>query len=56
MQQFDKKFVQLALGLQKVWSFYEAKETTLRVKVRSAMAVAGTHNAQAESNVISVVS
>ena len=56
LQQFDKKFVQLALGLQKIWSFYEAKETMLRVKVRSAMSVAGAHNSQAESDVMSVVS
>jgi hypothetical protein len=56
LQQFDKKFVQLALGLQMIWSFYEAKETTLRVKVRSAAAVAGTHNPEAESDVIATVS
>ena len=56
LQQFDKKFVQLALGLQKIWSFYEAKETKLRVKVRSTMAAADGNNPQAESDVLAVVS
>lgn len=56
LQQFDKKFVQLALGLQKIWSFYEAKETTLRVRVKSAVPAAGAPHLQAESDVLVMVS
>jgi hypothetical protein len=56
LQQFDKKFVHLALGLQQIWSFYEAKETTFRVKVKRASAVPNTPNPQAETNVTAIVS
>ena len=54
LQQFDKKFVHLTLGLQKIWSFYEAKETTLRVRVRGASP--STPNPQAETDVTAIVS
>lgn len=56
LQQFDMKISQLALGLQKIWSFCEVIETTIRVKVRSAITGALFASYQAQSDVLAIVS
>ena len=56
LQQLNTKFEHLSLGLQKIWSFYEAKETMLRVKLGRASAITTAHDPEAESGVTVIAS